>query len=142
MTAQEAIHNWVIPCNILSNFEEKECWWTIEAEEEPDVEAVANVKIGSWTVGVGTADMADTAVADAGEGQTAGSRCHFTAGNALCAAVLVWTDGSEGAVFLREFTLIRSDTLQEESLSEILANHKSEDLLIPNPENGPCGQLS
>ncbi|MGH0159731.1 UNVERIFIED_CONTAM: hypothetical protein FKN15_038273 [Acipenser sinensis] len=54
---------------------------------------------------------------------------------------MVWADGSDGAVFLREFTLIRRDNLQDESLSEILANHKSEDLFLAKHGDikGPTG---
>uniref|UniRef100_W5N0T6 ADAMTS like 1 n=1 Tax=Lepisosteus oculatus TaxID=7918 RepID=W5N0T6_LEPOC len=54
----------------------------------------------------------------------------FEALGFFCTSLLlckVWAVGGEGAVFLREFTLIRRDNLQEESLSESLANHKSDD---------------
>ncbi|XP_057576930.1 ADAMTS-like protein 1 isoform X4 [Hippopotamus amphibius kiboko] len=45
----------------------------------------------------------------------------------LCVAGQVCGDQSQGAVFLREFTLIRRESLQEDFLSDLLNSHKTED---------------
>ncbi|XP_070336656.1 ADAMTS-like protein 1 isoform X3 [Odocoileus virginianus] len=45
----------------------------------------------------------------------------------LCVAGQVCGDQSQGAVFLREFTLIRRESLHEDFLSDLLNSHKTED---------------
>ncbi|XP_020929926.1 ADAMTS-like protein 1 isoform X2 [Sus scrofa] len=45
----------------------------------------------------------------------------------LCFAGQVCGDQSQGAVFLREFTLIRRESLHEDFLSDLLNSHKTED---------------
>ncbi|EDM10448.1 rCG63594, partial [Rattus norvegicus] len=45
----------------------------------------------------------------------------------LCVAGQVCGDQSQGAVFLREFTLIRRESLHEDFLSDFLNSHKTED---------------
>nr|XP_008529736.1 PREDICTED: ADAMTS-like protein 3 isoform X1 [Equus przewalskii] len=42
-------------------------------------------------------------------------------------ATMVCGDQSQGAVFLREFTLIRRESLHEDFLSDLLNSHKTED---------------
>ncbi|RMC19301.1 hypothetical protein DUI87_03908 [Hirundo rustica rustica] len=41
--------------------------------------------------------------------------------------LMVFGDQNQGAVFLREFTLIRRESLQDDFLSDLLNNHKTED---------------
>ncbi|KAL6060689.1 hypothetical protein STEG23_011215, partial [Scotinomys teguina] len=48
-------------------------------------------------------------------------------GIAMHFSVQVCGDQSQGAVFLREFTLIRRESLHEDFLSDFLNNHKTED---------------
>ncbi|GAB0204379.1 ADAMTS-like protein 1 [Grus japonensis] len=45
----------------------------------------------------------------------------------LLAAAQVCGDQNQGAVFLREFTLIRRESLHDDFLSDLLNNHKTED---------------
>ncbi|XP_058157890.1 ADAMTS-like protein 1 isoform X2 [Dasypus novemcinctus] len=45
----------------------------------------------------------------------------------LCVAGQVCGDQSQGAVFLREFTLIRRESLHDDFLSDLLNSHKTED---------------
>ncbi|XP_060055594.1 ADAMTS-like protein 1 isoform X2 [Erinaceus europaeus] len=45
----------------------------------------------------------------------------------LCVTTQVCGDQSQGAVFLREFTLIRRESLHEDFLSDLLNSHKTED---------------
>ncbi|GAB1288612.1 ADAMTS-like protein 1 [Apodemus speciosus] len=45
----------------------------------------------------------------------------------LSVAGQVCGDQSQGAVFLREFTLIRRESLHEDFLSDFLNSHKTED---------------
>ncbi|KAL9822668.1 uncharacterized protein GJ701_017260 [Geothlypis trichas] len=49
----------------------------------------------------------------------------------LLAVAQVFGDQNQGAVFLREFTLIRRESLHDDFLSDLLDNHKTEDPL-PN----------
>ncbi|KAM6033319.1 uncharacterized protein VSU04_016328 [Chlamydotis macqueenii] len=57
----------------------------------------------------------------------------------LLAAAQVCGDQNQGAVFLREFTLIRRESLHDDFLSDLLNNHKTED---PNTSQGICGSVS
>nr|XP_042706474.1 ADAMTS-like protein 1 isoform X2 [Chrysemys picta bellii] len=45
----------------------------------------------------------------------------------LCSATQVCGDQNQGAIFLREFTLIRRESLHDDFLSDLLNNHKTED---------------
>ncbi|KYO42999.1 hypothetical protein Y1Q_0016115 [Alligator mississippiensis] len=47
----------------------------------------------------------------------------------LASVAQVCGDQNQGAVFLREFTLIRRESLHDDFLSDLLNNHKTEDLL-------------
>ncbi|XP_065405542.1 ADAMTS-like protein 1 isoform X3 [Chrysemys picta bellii] len=54
----------------------------------------------------------------------------------LCSATQVCGDQNQGAIFLREFTLIRRESLHDDFLSDLLNNHKTEDPGTGGGDNG------